>query len=284
MSKVTKLRPWSQFSLLLACLMAGQAQDVLASPWGQIKNPSPGPTNVIGEASNGCIAGAQSLPAEGTGYVSIRRYRNRHFGHPELLRLVTSLGEAAARRGDQLVMVGDLSQPRGGLMSSSHRSHQNGLDVDIWFTLAPSAAAANRDTAGPKDPPSMVTADGEDLAPRWGEAQRNLLKTAAEDPRTDRIFVNAAIKRGLCRREADKGWLRKVRPWFGHDAHFHVRLKCPSGGTQCETQAALPAGDGCGKDLDWWFSEEARNPKKRGGGARPEPVIPDACKPLLSSN
>ena len=51
-----------------------------------------------------------------------------------------------------------------------------------------------------------------------------------------------------------------------------------------ETQAALPVGDGCGKDLDWWFGEEARNPKKRGGGARPDPVIPDACKPLLSSN
>ena len=103
------------------------------------------------------------------GYVSIRRYRNRYFGHPELLRLVAALGQARARQGDQLVMVGDLSQPRGGLMSSSHRSHQNGLDVDIWFKLAPSAAVANRDTAGPADPPSMVTADGEDLSPLWGE-------------------------------------------------------------------------------------------------------------------
>ena len=267
-------------ALLLAACLAGSAQ---ASLWAQIKAPSSGPTAVIGEASNGCIAGAQSLPAEGTGYVSIRRYRNRHFGHPELLRLVSGLGRTMARRGDALVMVGDLSQPRGGLMSSSHRSHQNGLDVDIWFKLAPSAATANRDTAGPADPPSMVTPDGEDLGPLWGGDQRALLKAAAEDPKVDRIFVNPAIKRGLCRSERDRAWLRKVRPWFGHDAHFHIRLKCPQDGTQCEQQAAIPAGDGCGRDLDWWFSAEARKPAKR-SGPRAEPVMPAACRPLLSGN
>jgi penicillin-insensitive murein endopeptidase len=273
------------FQLPLAALLlaACWTPTAPASPWGQIKTPSAGPTTVIGEASNGCIGGAQPLPPEGAGYVSVRRYRNRYFGHPELLRLVAALGQARARQGDQLVMVGDLSQPRGGLMSSSHRSHQNGLDVDIWFKLAPSAAVANRETAGPADPPSMVTADGEDLSPLWGSDQRGLLKTAAEDPRVDRIFVNPAIKRGLCRRESDRSWLRKVRPWFGHDAHFHIRIKCPKDGVQCETQAAIPAGDGCGKDLDWWFSEEARHPKK-GGGARAEPVMPAACKPLLSGN
>jgi len=279
-----KTRQWLSPRLVTLLLAVGCVSAAFASPWGQIKTPTEGPTTVIGEASNGCIAGAKSLPAEGEGYVSIRRYRNRHFGHPELLRLVAGLGHTMARRGNELVMVGDLSQPRGGLMSSSHRSHQNGLDVDIWFMLAPSVAVANRDTAGPTDPPSMVSPDGEGLSPLWGEDQRYLLKTAAEDPRTDRIFVNAAIKRGLCRREADKGWLRKVRPWFGHDAHFHIRLKCPQDGSQCETQAAIPAGDGCGKDLEWWFSEEARNPKKRGAGARAEPVMPTACKPLLSGN
>ncbi len=265
-------------ALLLATVLAAPAQ---ASPWGQVKDPSPGPTAVIGEASNGCIAGAQSLPAEGHGYVSIRRYRNRHFGHPELLRLVAGLGQTAARRGDQLVMIGDLSQPRGGLMSSSHRSHQNGLDVDIWFTLAASADAANRDTANKADPPSMVSADGEGLSARWGEDQRSLLKAAAVDPRVDRIFVNAAIKRGLCAREPDKSWLHKVRPWFGHDSHFHIRMKCPRDAAQCEPQKAIPAGDGCGKDLDWWFSAEARKPSKP-GGPRAEPVMPAACRPLLS--
>lgn len=275
--------PLPALSLSVVVVATCLASPALSSPWADVRTPSDDPTAVIGAASNGCIAGAQSLQAEGPGYVSIRRYRNRYFGHPELLRLVAALGQTMARRGSQLVMVGDLSQPRGGLMSSSHRSHQNGLDVDIWFKLAPSAAAANRDTAGKADPPSMVTPDGEDLSALWGPDQRVLLKAAADDPRVDRIFVNPAIKRGLCRREHDRTWLRKVRPWFGHDAHFHVRIRCPGDSGQCDQQAAIPPGDGCGKDLDWWFSAEARKPAKR-SEPREEPVMPAACRPLLSRN
>ena len=272
--------PAAYFASLLLCACLVSAAH--ASPWAQVKMPSAGPTVVIGETSNGCIAGAQSLPAEGPGYVSIRRYRNRHFGHPQLLRLVSDLGRTMARRGDALVMVGDLSQPRGGLMSSSHRSHQNGLDVDIWFRLAPSAAAANRDTATTADPPSMVTQDGEDLNRLWGEDQRTLLKAAAVDSRVDRIFVNPAIKQALCESETgDRYWLRKLRPWRGHDAHFHVRLKCPKDSPACEAQSSIGAGEGCGAELAWWFTEEARKPK-RGGGAKPIPPMPAACRALLT--
>ncbi|WP_291994931.1 penicillin-insensitive murein endopeptidase [Candidatus Accumulibacter sp. ACC003] len=269
--------------LLAAWLTIGLAAAAEGSPWALLTAPSDGPGEVIGSVSNGCIAGAQALPAEGEGYVSIRRYRNRFYGHGELLRLVSELARGQARRGHGLVMVGDLSQPRGGLMSSSHRSHQNGLDVDIWFQLAASAEAANRDTANQADPPSMVSADGESLSALWGDDQQALLKAAADDPRVDRIFVNPVIKRGLCASEGEHAWLRKLRPWFGHDAHFHVRLRCPGDSRQCDQQAALPAGDGCGKDLDWWFSDEARQPLKR-SVPRAEPVLPAACRALLSIN
>jgi penicillin-insensitive murein endopeptidase len=270
--------------LLATWLTAGVTGTALAGPWAEVTAPSTGPTKVIGGVSSGCIAGAQTLPAEGDGYVSIRRYRNRFYGHPDLLRLVSDLARKQARRGPDLVMIGDLSQPRGGLMSSSHRSHQNGLDVDIWFQLAPSAAVANRDTANQADPPSMVTPDGEGLSPLWGDDQQALLKTAAEDPRVERIFVNAAIKRELCASDGDKAWLRKLRPWFGHDAHFHVRLPCPHDSSECTPQAAIPAGDGCGSELDWWFSAEARQPAKKSSTPRPEPTTPAACRPLLSTN
>ena len=77
--------------------------------------------------------------------------------------------------------------------------------------------------------------------------------------------------------------MRKLRPWFGHDAHFHIRLRCPDDGKQCSPQAPIPAGDGCGKELDWWFSIEARTPAKR-SAPRAEPVISAACRPLLSIN
>lgn len=254
----------------------------LASPWGAIAQPSSGMTQVIGTTANGCIGGAEILPATGPGYVSVRRFRNRYYGHPDLLRFIADLGRAQQRRHDQLVMIGDLSQPRGGRMSSSHRSHQNGLDVDIWLTLAPSPAAANRMMNNETDPPSMVRSDGLFVGERWSEDQRLLIETAARHPGVDRIFANPAIKRALCEEtRGDRGWLRKVRPWRGHDAHFHVRLACPSDSPQCVMQDPLPPGDGCGADLAWWFSEEARKPSKGGARAAPEPVMPAACQAVL---
>jgi penicillin-insensitive murein endopeptidase len=268
---------------LVACLIiASLAQ---ASPWSKVKTISPGPAAAIGGPSRGCIAGAQVLPARGTGYVSIRRHRNRYYGHPETVRFVTDLGKALEKRTDSLMMVGDLSQPRGGLMSSKHRSHQNGMDVDIWFRLADSARRASGRHPEEHDPDSMVAPGGLYLSKHWGKNQRYLLKTSADDPRVDRIFVNPAIKRALCQSEkGDRKWLRKLRPWWGHDAHFHVRLKCPKESPSCKQQTPVPPGDGCDNSLAWWFSEEARTPSKKPKKKKLEPSIPAACRALLSSS
>jgi penicillin-insensitive murein endopeptidase len=257
------------------------------TPWSRIQTTAPGRPSAIGGPSNGCVRGAEALAAEGQGYVSIRRHRNRYYGHPETLALVQTLGRAMERRNGRLVMIGDLAQPRGGRMSSSHRSHQNGLDVDVWLTLADDPSSARRSAPEGRDPPSMVTADGLALTQRWGPDQLFLLRTAAEDPRVDRIFVNAAIKRGLCRdpavRRDGRGWLRKLRPWWGHDAHFHVRLRCPADSPDCSPQAPVPAGDGCDASLDWWLSAEARSPKK-GSSSKPSaaPPTPAACRALMT--
>jgi len=267
--------------IALFAILAPVAQ---ASPWSKVKTTAPGPSSVIGGPSNGCIAGAEALTADGTGFVSIRRHRNRYYGHPETLRLVRDLGRSLSKRTDELVMVGDLSQPRGGLMSSMHRSHQNGLDVDVWFRLAKSARKANGQHPEESDPRSMVAPGGQALSRDWGPDQRFLLKTAAESPRVDRIIVNPSIKRALCRSEnSDRKWLRKLRPWWGHDAHFHVRLKCPKGSPNCKQQAPIAAGDGCDKSLSWWFSEEARTPSKKSKKKKKaRPAMPKACRSLVS--
>ncbi|NCA88049.1 MAG: penicillin-insensitive murein endopeptidase [Gammaproteobacteria bacterium] len=257
------------------------ATSLQASPWAQVRTVAPGPPSAIGEAANGCLAGAQALPAEGKGYVQIRRERQRQFGHPQTLDFVRELGAAQASRTARYVMIGDLSQPRGGLMSSSHRSHQNGLDLDVWFLLADSPAQAQRDWPEAIAPPSMVRDDGLTVNRLWGPDQRLLLKLAAEDGRVERIFVNPAIKQRLCDSEGgDRGWLRKLRPWRGHDAHFHVRLKCPAGSPHCQAQAPFPAGDGCGAELAWWFTAEARQPRKSAEDKPPAPM-PAACRALL---
>jgi hypothetical protein len=152
--------------VLLALTLAAPA--AMASPWSKVKTSSPGPALAIGAAANGCIAGAEALPPEGEGFVSIRRERNRFYGHPDTLDLVRDLGRQVAQNGSGLVLVGDLAQPRGGLMSSSHRSHQNGMDVDLWFSFAPSAREAWRRYPEGKAPPSMVGPDGRSLAGAWG--------------------------------------------------------------------------------------------------------------------
>ena len=54
----------------------------------------------------------------------------------------------------------------------------------------------------------------------------------------DRIFVAAAVKIEMCKTATrkDKAWLQKIRPIYGHESHFHVRLKCPRGARHCGTR------------------------------------------------
>lgn len=266
------------FILVVTALVAGVAE---ASPWAGITTPSAGPPAVIGAAANGCVAGAVALPEAGVGYLSIRRERNRYHGYPRLVEFVEDLGERLARHQDLAMLVGDLAQPRGGLMDSLHVSHQNGLDVDIWFRLVPTMQSVAWRAGDIGALPSMVQPDGSGLSVHWGPPQRFLLQAAATDPRVDRIFVNPVIKRALCESETgDREWLRRVRPWRGHDAHFHVRLACPPSSPECIATPPLPVGDGCGAELAWWFSDEARRPPAPGGARQPDPM-PAACQALL---
>lgn len=268
---------------LTTLLAAAIALPAAPSPWAEAEASVPGPAAAIGGPSNGCIAGAEALPEAGRGFVSIRRHRNRYHGHPNTIALVEDLGRALSAHTDARLMVGDLSQPRGGPTPSMHRSHQNGMDVDIWFRLAKARGDAAGRYPEERDPPSMVAPGGLDLSPEWGEHQRFLLEATAEDARVDRILVNPAIKRALCRSEpAPRDWLRKLRPWWGHDAHFHVRLKCPAGSPLCQEQAPIPPGDGCDASLDWWFSAEARTPAKSSKEKRPRPAMPAACRDVLA--
>lgn len=253
------------------------------TPWSRIPDVSPGQPAAIGGPSNGCIDGAEALPSTGPGFVSIRRHRNRYYGHPQTIRLVRDLGRAMHQRNGRYIMIGDLAQPRGGRMSSSHVSHQNGLDVDIWLALADSPAEAIRATPEQRDPPSMLTPNKLALHERFGPDQLFLLQAAARDPAVDRILVNPGIKRALCQQENDAQWLRKLRPWWGHDAHMHVRLKCPPDSPHCRAQSPVPMGSGCGSELAWWFSLEARSPARTSSSkpkARPQP--PAQCQVLLS--
>ncbi len=246
-----------------AALIAALPADAAKRIFGEIAKPSAGPPRSIGSYAKGCIAGAVPLPPDSPNLQIMRPARNRAWGHPLLIaaieRLAASLPETNGWPG---LLVGDIGQPRGGPMVTGHASHQIGLDADIWLMPMPERqlSAAERDNL---PAPSVVTADGNDVDKAiWNPSYRKLYEAVARIPDLARMFVNPAIKRQLCREAgADRDWLAKVRPWWGHDDHFHIRLNCPPGQTLCENQAPVPSGDGCGKELDWWFTEEARHPK-----------------------
>jgi len=182
-------------------------------------------------------------------------------------------------------LVGDMSQPRGGPMITGHASHQVGLDADIWLTPMPNRrlSPAERDEIAATD---VVEADGMDVDPAtWTPQHRRLLEAAAREPMVARIFVNAAIKRALCRETGpDRAWMSKIRPWWGHNYHFHIRLSCPSGDAECHRQAPPPPGDGCGRELDWWFTEEVLHPPPS-PPAKPLRLadLPRACASLVGA-
>jgi penicillin-insensitive murein endopeptidase len=104
---------------------------------------------------------------------------------------------------------------------------------------------------------------------------------AAQMPGLDRLLVNHAIKRELCRRHRGEAWLRRVRPWRGHDSHMHIRLRCPPGQAECRDIAPPPPGDGCDASLDWWLTPDARRPRPRPPG--PPPQLPAACAGVLAA-
>ena len=253
--------------------------------------PAAMPTRVVGFYAKGCIAGADALPINGESWQVMRLSRNRYWGHPDLVALVTRLaGKARKDAGWPGILVGDMSQPRGGPMLTGHASHQVGLDADIWLTPMPNRRLS-REEREETSAVMMVRADRLDIDPKvWKPTHLGVIRAAAQEPSVQRIFVNAAIKKALCREaKGDRSWLHKVRPMYGHDYHFHIRMKCPPGGGECESQPAPAEGEGCSAgDLAYWFKDSVLHPKPPKVPPKPKPPmtlaqLPAACKAVLAA-
>ena len=146
----------------------------------------------------------------------------------------------------------------------------------------PRLTEAQRETFSP---PSMLADGTRTVDPkRLTDPGIAVIRRAAPDPEVARIFVHPGIKQALCARAGDdRAWLRKVRPWWGHDTHFHVRLACPAGEPLCHAQEAPPAGDGCTDDLAWWLTDAPWAPKPPGPPAKPLTLadLPADCAAVL---
>jgi penicillin-insensitive murein DD-endopeptidase len=251
--------------------------------------PAALPVQVIGAYARGCIAGAAKMPMTGDTWQVMRLSRNRNWGHPDLVALLKRLSEKAHKdAGWPGILVGDMGQPRGGPALSGHASHQIGLDADIWLTPMPDHLLSRQEREE-MSAVMMVRDDRLDIDPKaWKPGHLAVIRDAALEPAVQRIFVNAAIKKALCREaKGDRSWLEKVRPWYGHDYHFHIRMRCPAGSKDCDGQKDQDGGDGCG-DLAYWFKDSILHPEPPTEPAKPHPGItlaqlPAACRQVLSA-
>jgi penicillin-insensitive murein DD-endopeptidase len=282
--------------LSAATLLAGPAatEPLAKDLFGAKRMPAAGQPSAFGFYSKGCFSGGVAIATDGPTWQVMRLSRNRMWGHPRMIALIEDLSRKATAGGWPGLLVGDISQPRGGPMLSGHASHQIGLDADIWLTPMPN----RRLTAEERENTSAtsVLADGGNslyVDERiWKPAHAELLRAAAAYPEVERLLVHPGIKKKLCDTvSGDRTWLGKVRPFWSHHYHFHIRMACPPGSPGCKGQEKTPPGDGCGSDLAWWFTDEPWKPAKP--GTKPNPPardvmtmasLPDACRAVLAAD
>jgi penicillin-insensitive murein endopeptidase len=251
--------------------------------------PAAMPTRVIGFYAKGCIAGAEALPINGDTWQVMRLSRNRNWAHPDMVALLERLSVKAHKdAGWPGILVGDMAQPRGGPMITGHASHQIGLDADVWLTPMPNHRLS-REEREEMSAVMMVRSDRLDVDPKvWTPSHLKVIRDAAMEPRVERIFVNAAIKKALCRdARGDRNWLSKVRPMYGHDYHFHIRITCPVDAKECVSQPPPPDGEGCSpSDFAYWFKDSVIHPKPSNEPPR-HPItlsqLPADCREVLAA-
>jgi penicillin-insensitive murein DD-endopeptidase len=264
------------------------------SIFGAEKLPANLAPRAIGSYARGCLSGGQALPVNGPAWQVMRTSRNRNWGHPALLNLIERLATDAKKDdGWNGLLVGDIAQPRGGPMLTGHASHQIGLDADIWLTPMPDheLTIKERENLVPQE---MVKDRSTLNRDTWTESRAKLIKTAASYPEVARIFVHPPIKAELCKwATGDRSWLAKVRPYYNHTFHFHIRMKCPEGFSGCKNQwtPAPKDGTGCGEELAYWMGPTPWVKKKRDPNAppvKPAPpltlsALPAECRAVVTA-
>jgi penicillin-insensitive murein DD-endopeptidase len=262
--------------------------------FGSLKLPANLKPRAIGFYAKGCLAGGAALPVDGPAWQVMRLSRNRNWAHPSLVQLIERLAlEAKANDGWNGLLVGDMAQPRGGPMLSGHASHQVGLDADIWLTPMPdrTLSQAERESLSAK----LVVKSRKEIDRKvWTESHAKLIKRAASYPEVARIFVHPPIKAELCKwAKGERSWLAKVRPYYGHNYHFHIRVKCPADSTGCRNQPPPRPedGTGCGDEIAHWLGEKPWKPVKKDPSAKPakpaKPLtlagLPAECRAVVTA-
>jgi murein endopeptidase len=161
----------------------------------------------LGRPDAGRLVGGVQLPPEGQRFFTwdplLHRSPDRpwrRWGTDRLVRTVLHVLVAFRRAHPRAprVGIGDLSKPLGGPFGPKHVSHQNGLDVDVYYP--------RRDRR--ERPPDRV-----------GQIDRRLAQDLV-----DRFVRAGAVRIFVGPHTHLRGNPRVVRVLTHHDTHLHVRL------------------------------------------------------------
>ena len=261
--------------------------------------PSNQTPNSYGSYAKGCLAGGEEMLENGPTWQVMRLSRGRNWGHPNMISFLKRFSKFVAKETSwEGLYIGDISQPRGGPMLSGHVSHQVGLDADIWMLPAHNLKLSKlkRESVSSID---VRSKDRKKINKNWTKDHMKVLKIAANDPIVERIFITAPAKIYMCKNETgNKDWLQKIRPYWGHNFHFHVRLKCPEESKWCEAQKPTvhhlsKGGNGCDNTLRWWVTTALEPVEIDPNKIKPKPKrhpkeftmseLPKQCTSVLNS-
>jgi murein endopeptidase len=163
----------------------------------------------VGLPYGGRLSDGTQLPVEGADWVtwnpntdSVPNQARRLYGNERTIRAIVSVigGYRADHPDAPRVVVGDISLENGGRMDQ-HVSHQNGLDVDVYYPRI------DRRLSAPIAPSQVDRVLTQDLLDRFIAAGAQV------------VFVGYAT--GL------RGPSGVVVPYPNHENHMHVRFSRP---------------------------------------------------------
>jgi murein endopeptidase len=200
--------------VLSAFVAAGEAQAFLDTGSGSLPPPASSAKRIhwrdsvaLGTPSAGRLLRGVRLPAESTHFFTwdplLHRRPDRawrRWGTDGLVRVVLRIVReyAAAHPWAPRVGIGDLSRRHGGYFGPRHVSHQNGLDVDVYY---PRLDRRER-------PPKVVA-----------QVDRRLAQDLV-----DRFVVAGAVRVFVGPNTGLRGPRGVVEVLWNHDNHVHVRI------------------------------------------------------------
>ena len=252
-----------------------------------------------GRSSSGRVVGSSYLPVLGKGYEYVNRTYCRHnYGTGLAVDAIRFLGRWVSRMFGGRLLVISIARKGGGRLAFCsdkgkkkqrvHKSHQNGLDIDVGYIKGQEALGSF--VFNQKNPSrSKIRIQGRDQDFDF-EANFQFYKAmvtknivyrdrskATKRSLVDKILVNHEVKRAFChwvkeraRKEnrkvtqVEKNVLEKMYGFWNHRDHAHIRFHCSPHYKGCSLPMYCPREGDCNKAIYEGWYPNILNAKKLG--------------------